>query len=414
MADTLGKSKRGSGVRSRKKKRDKVALVLAGGGIPGWMYEIGVLTAMDEFFEDGFSVNDFDIYVGTSAGATVAAILANGVKPRVIYDAVMEDADSPYNFTRKDIYAFGTGETWPMIKKVMHATWSCIREVVGGIVKTWSMPSLLDLIYIVQESLPSGIFTIRPLEKYVKRTLSAAGLSDDFRELKPDLFIPAVDLDRGRYVTFGREGYDHVPISRAVSASSAVPVLFQPVKVDGADYIDGGTGRVANMDVAVDEGAKLLLVLNPVVHLDNDKDSICLPTCYGLCQGLKSKGMSFIADQAMRVNTAMRLRVAKAQQKHMFPDVDIHIIEPCSNETLMFTQNVMGHDTRHDVLRYGYRSTVEHLIRNFAELSATFARHGIKVGTDRFRWRPRAGGKRVLGPNERERTPQARPFAKVD
>ena len=48
-------------------REGKMALVLAGGGFPGWMYEIGCLSALDDFFDDSFSVCDFDIYVGTSA-----------------------------------------------------------------------------------------------------------------------------------------------------------------------------------------------------------------------------------------------------------------------------------------------------------------------------------------------------------
>src|SRR3990172_4361873 len=90
----------------------KIALVLSGGGFPGWMYEVGCMTALDEFFEEGFSVNDFDIYVGTSAGAAVAALVANGVKPRTIFEAIRDDQESVFNFKRHDIYDFGYQETF--------------------------------------------------------------------------------------------------------------------------------------------------------------------------------------------------------------------------------------------------------------------------------------------------------------
>ncbi|MBV8445591.1 MAG: patatin-like phospholipase family protein, partial [Candidatus Dormibacteraeota bacterium] len=58
----------------------KRALVLAGGGITGFTYEIGALRALDDVLV-GITVNDFDIYVGTSAGSMVSALLANGVTP---------------------------------------------------------------------------------------------------------------------------------------------------------------------------------------------------------------------------------------------------------------------------------------------------------------------------------------------
>jgi len=404
-------TKRGRG---RKKpdpsERRKVALVLSGGGIPGWMYEIGALTALDEFFTGGFSANRFDLYVGTSAGAAAAALLASGIAPREVYDAIVEDADSPFNFRRSDIYTFGTGETWAMLKKIAAMAGPVVGQLARRVLRREAQgASLLDMVYTIQESLPSGLFTLAPLERVLARMLTEAGAGDDFRQLPRPLFVPAVDLDRGQYRIFGMPGYDHVPISRAVAASSAVPVLFQPVRIDGADYIDGGTGRVANMDVAVDHGAGLLIVVNPVVHLDNDRRTTCLPTCYGFCKGLKSKGMAFVADQALRVNTGMRLRIAKAQQEYLFPGLQIMILEPDPQDTVMFTQNVMAHDSRKDILRYGYRATAKYLIDRFEELEAVFGRFGIEVTLSAFRHRPRTGGFRVLGPNERTRVPGAEP-----
>lgn len=379
----------------------RVALVLAGGGIPGWMYEVGCLTALDEFFDDGFNCNRFDLYVGTSAGASIAAMLANGITPREVYDAVVTDVDSPYNFGRRDIYTLGTRETWPMLKKVVATSGQVVGQVMRGLFTRAPRPSLLDLLAIVQDSLPSGLFTLNPLEAHLRKTFVSEGFTNQFKQLKRALYIPAVDLDRGTYRIFGRDGSDQVPISRAVAASSAIPVLFQPVRIDGVDYIDGGIGRVANMDVAVDAGAGLVLVVNPIVHLDNDRQSVCHPTCHGYCRGLRSMGMAHVADQAARINTSMRLKNAKSRQEQMHPGLDIDIIEPSSEDPLMFTQNVMGQDGREEVVRYGYHTTVTYLTQHFERLSGMFSRHGVAVSLDRFRWRSVGGEMRVLGPNER-------------
>jgi len=61
--------------------RRKTALVPAGGGITGFLYEVGVLTALDELAGRAALSSDFDLYVGTSAGAVLAALLANGARP---------------------------------------------------------------------------------------------------------------------------------------------------------------------------------------------------------------------------------------------------------------------------------------------------------------------------------------------
>src|SRR5512137_240236 len=59
-------------------RKEKTALVLAGGGLTGAVYEIGALRAIDDLLVNR-TVNDFDIYVGTSAGALISSFLANGV-----------------------------------------------------------------------------------------------------------------------------------------------------------------------------------------------------------------------------------------------------------------------------------------------------------------------------------------------
>lgn len=64
-------------------QRSKTALVLAGGGIAGAAYEIGALCAIDQLLEQ-LSVNEFDIYVGTSAGSLIGACLANNISPRTL------------------------------------------------------------------------------------------------------------------------------------------------------------------------------------------------------------------------------------------------------------------------------------------------------------------------------------------
>ena len=62
--------------RSREPCPTRRALVLAGGGIIGGMYEVGALAALDEALPE-FRVNNFDLYVGSSSGSVVSALMAN-------------------------------------------------------------------------------------------------------------------------------------------------------------------------------------------------------------------------------------------------------------------------------------------------------------------------------------------------
>src|SRR2546429_6359560 len=74
---------------------DKTALVLGGGGFTGGVYEIGALRALDLLTLNS-TVTQFDVYVGTSAGAFIAALCANGVTPEEMMSVVTQQGHQPF------------------------------------------------------------------------------------------------------------------------------------------------------------------------------------------------------------------------------------------------------------------------------------------------------------------------------
>src|SRR5687768_12541501 len=81
--------------RRRVPRRSRTALVLGGGGVTGGVYEIGALRALD-LLAVNRTVNEFDVYVGTSAGAFVAALTANGVTPEEMMRVVNQQSPTPF------------------------------------------------------------------------------------------------------------------------------------------------------------------------------------------------------------------------------------------------------------------------------------------------------------------------------
>src|SRR5262245_8018479 len=79
----------------RRPKRSKTALVLGGGGFTGGVYEIGALRALD-LLAVNRTVNQFDVYVGTSAGSFVASLVANGVTPEEMMRVVNQQVPTPF------------------------------------------------------------------------------------------------------------------------------------------------------------------------------------------------------------------------------------------------------------------------------------------------------------------------------
>src|SRR5690349_24303861 len=81
--------------RSRRRQRSKTALVLGGGGFTGGVYEIGALRALD-LLSVNRTINQFDVYVGTSAGSFVAALAANGITPEEMMRVVNQQVPTPF------------------------------------------------------------------------------------------------------------------------------------------------------------------------------------------------------------------------------------------------------------------------------------------------------------------------------
>src|SRR5438045_8550892 len=79
----------------RRQRRSKTALVLGGGGVTGGVYEIGALRALD-LLAVNRTVNEFDVYVGTSVGSFVASLTANGVTPEEMMRVVNQQVPTPF------------------------------------------------------------------------------------------------------------------------------------------------------------------------------------------------------------------------------------------------------------------------------------------------------------------------------
>src|SRR4029450_165092 len=112
--------------------------------------------------------------------------------------------------------------------------------------------------------------SVRQLEVYIRRAFATKGLANPFPECPRPLLIPAMDLDRARRVVFGTGDFVDTPISEAIAASSAIPGFFDPSRVNGCDYVDGDVGNPGHADLAVEAGARQLVIINPLVPLRSD------------------------------------------------------------------------------------------------------------------------------------------------
>jgi NTE family protein len=367
--------------RRRRQPRSKSALVLGGGGFTGGVYEIGALRALD-LLSVNRTVNEFDVYVGTSAGSFVAAAVANGVTPEEMMRVIVQQVPTPFpdarvsSLLRPNYVEFlARGLLIPVR----------IAQLLRTLVRDLGQVSAVDIAIGLAESLPAGIYSGEGIERYVRTVLSDPDRTDDFRLLHNELYLAATDLDTCERIVFGAEDWDDVPISRAVSASSALPMLYSPVKVKDRELIDGGILSTTNLDIAVEAGAKFIVVVNPLVPYVNDFEKR-IPTITGTrARRVSDMGFPQIGYQAFKLLAYQRLHELARRWEERYPGVDIILIEPEPNDELMFQTSIMNYTSRVDIARHGFQSVTLKLAHDYPRFKRICARHGVEISATRVR-----------------------------
>ena len=357
----------------------KLALALAGGGFTGYLFEVGALTALDDLLGESFTTNDFDMYVGVSAGSAVAALLAQGVKPEEIFDTNLS-GKRPYYFEHRDIFRPAIGEG---VKTIWRATKQLI-PLLQLYVRNYHEMTFIDLLDKAQDALPSGIYRLEPFAKYLENTFRAKGLGLRFADLRKDLYIPAIELETGECVIFGEEGWRDISIAQAITASSAAPIYFCPVRIDGRDYIDAGIGRPAFFDLAIAKQVDLIVMINPLVRIPLSS-SPWRSSPYSNCPlRLRDKGFLTIGEQAGRINFDARISQALAMFRQDYPDKELLMVTPGPHDALLFERSFLSYQDRVHLLLAGYQSVVTLARNRYDDLQMQFARHGISLAHAEF------------------------------
>jgi NTE family protein len=213
------------------------ALVLAGGGVAGIAWELGVLRGLADA-DPGLAdqVLAADHVVGTSAGSSVAAQITSGVPLAELFAAQQrpETAEIEVDLDLEQLFA-------EMGSRMAGATGAQeVARRIGAFALTASGVDPALRLAAVRARLP--------VEQWPDRALS----------------IPAVDAETGELVVFTRES--GVSLLQAVAASCAVPGVWPPVRIGGRPYIDGGVHSTTNADLAA--GADRVLVVQPVLEGD--------------------------------------------------------------------------------------------------------------------------------------------------
>jgi NTE family protein len=195
-----------------------------------------------------------DFVIGTSAGAMIGALLASAVPPWMLEAYSIGAAPPIKGLPHGDVFRsqrFGTD---------LRLHWSFPRPVLGSpelALRSLREPWKYGPAGIVAW-LPRGVISTEPLKDVVRRVVPKGWSSH------PHLWITAIDYATGERVAFGRDGAPHADLASAVAASCAIPGFYHPVRIRGRRYVDGGMYSAANLDLAADTPADIVVCLNPM------------------------------------------------------------------------------------------------------------------------------------------------------
>ena len=357
--------------RTRRAGGRRIGLSLAGGGHAGAIYEIGATWALQEALE-GIDLTALTCYVGVSAGALVSACLANGMRPDLLVRVVHGDAEEEEPLTA-DIFL---ASNFRGFRELLMATPRVVARSLWSLVGARQRGPLGAGLAAATSALPLGLFDNEPIRRYLARVFARHGRTDDFRELGTRLVIVAADLESARPVRLGLPEHPEVPISRAVQASTALPGVYPPVKVDGHLCVDGVLLKTLHASAALEEGVGLLLCVNPLVPID----ATALEARGVLPPGaLLAHGLPAVLSQTFRTLVHSRLEVGMAGYAERYPDTDIVLFEPARDAWEMFFSDLLSLEARDEVCELAYQTTRQQLRERAEELEPLLARHGIRM-----------------------------------
>ena len=228
----------------------RVGLVLGGGGVTGAAFHFGTLFALR--MATGWDPAEADVIVGTSSGAVVAALARSHL---LSIDALVGDVDGEIEFAEA------------LSRRVYRRS----RPTgVGRWMRHGILPGLRrpGIQFAVGSPAP---YSTDGIAEWLQSTIGDSGRSWPDRPTT----IVAYEVESRSRVAFGTEGSPDTDLVTAVAASSAVPIVFEPVTIHGRRYVDGGvvSGTSADLVLGSPEPLDLVLVVAPMAAVGSRSDA---------------------------------------------------------------------------------------------------------------------------------------------
>ena len=155
--------------------------------------------------------------------------------------------------------------------------------------------------------------------------------------------------------------------------------------VHDRELVDGGIVSTTNLDLAIQAGAKLVVVINPIVPFVNDFSAKVSTLRGRRPRRISDMGFAQIGYQVFKLVAHQRLHELAKSWEERYPGVDIVLIEPEPADELMFQTSMMSFTSRVEIARHGFESVTKQLVGEYERYRTVTERHGIDISAKRVR-----------------------------
>jgi NTE family protein len=321
----------------------KVGLVLGAGGVVGAAWLIGALEALAS--ETGWDPSSADHIVGTSAGAVVGSLVADGIAPEYLaaYSSgrALDEVEDVDGRVAELAARMGGPDELDRVAERLGGDDFRLKLAPPPIgpgswrlaLSTLRNPRRHAPSAVMAGWLPRGFVSTAPISRLVE-TFVAGPWPDH-----PSFWAVAADYRTGRRVAFGRHDAPPAGIGDAVAASCAIPGFYHPVAVEGRRYVDGGVCSLSNLDLLAGRGLDLVVCLNPTSSVAEAMGGTPAERVGALMRGVSGR------------------RLAHEARKLHAEGTEVLLLQPSREDVVGMGVNLMARGRRVAVLERARRTT---------------------------------------------------------
>lgn len=330
----------------------RVGMGLSGGGLEGFLYQVGVLHALSRCIT-GRNIRTVDVYSGISSGSICATLMAGEVPTDEILRAMQGRSDVLPPLDGSLLYDL---DSVRILKRI-------VRQSIA-----WAGVDPNKWATKLMQSIPTGLFKGDALRSYFKNAIEAYGRDDSFEQIGPELYIGATDQDSYEHISFGKGAWAQVPVSEALRASCALPPFFTPTQIAGRYFIDGQVTRTVNLELLVERGCRLVIIIDPFK-----------PLATQIPGSVDKRGGVYSMIQTVKALVHTRFQSTLTHMTERYPDVDFIVFQPDEECAHMMAGSPMRYRMRTQIVNLAYSHTLRQLRERHAIYEAKLSRFGFNL-----------------------------------